>query len=354
MNTPRLPQRRRLAAGLALAAAGSWLLPLSSRAGSAAPALRERLPLMGTQVDIVLPAEAAEPARLQAAWQAARAEMQRLATMMSRYRDDSLVAELARQAGRRPVAVPPEMMAVLQRAQALARDSGGAFDATVGGYSHWHFEDPSALPPDATQLQADARLVGHRDLLLDPAAGQAWLRRPGMRLDLGGVAKLPILQAGLDTLAAHGVQRALLNGGGDVLALAGERDAPWRIGIRDAAHPERLLAVLPLRRGVVASSGDYERARRIDGQLLHHVLDPATGRPTVGVHGVSLVADHSEVVNGLGAAAMVLGPQRGPAWLAQRVSQSLLVRADGSLWASPALAGRLLPPPGEDHVRGLA
>ena len=67
-----------------------------------------------------------------------------------------------------------------------------------------------------------------------------------MALDLGGIAKLPILQAGMDVLAAHGVRDALVNGGGDVLIAGRLQGRPWRVGLRDAREPRRLLGVVAL------------------------------------------------------------------------------------------------------------
>ena len=191
-------------------------------------------------------------------------------------------------------------------------------------------------------------------LFRSPARGLARLAHPGMSLDLGGVAKLPILQAGVDRLRAHGLERLLLDGGGDVLALAGPADPPWRVGLRDPAQPERLLAVLPLPNGVLASSGDYERQRVVAGRRYHHLLDPRTGYPTEGLHGLSLLGEQVAQVNGLGAAAMVLGPRQAPAWLAAQGVAAVLVQTDGRVRFTGGLAARLQAPPGVDHVRGAA
>lgn len=102
--------------------------------------------------------------------------------------------------------------------------------------------------------------------------------------------------------------------------------------------------MVPLREGIVASSGDYERYVMHEGRRYHHIIDPATGRPTRGIHGVTLVAARVEEVNGIGAAAMVAGPQRVTALLDRcGIDQALVVRADGDAWISPALASRLGP-----------
>ena len=125
--------------------------------------------------------------------------------------------------------------------------------------------------------------------------------------------------------------------------------------MRDACQPERLLTVLPLDQGVVASSGDYERFVTRAGQRVHHIIDPASGRPTAGLAGVTLVAEQLDAVNALGPAAMVAGPAQALARLAAwGAPQALLMHADGRTEASAVLRGRLQPVPGQSAIRGLA
>ncbi len=334
------PSRR----GLALGALACVLLPRAAQAATASsPLQRSSVALMGTQVDLVaVHADAAQRTRaVDAAW----AEMLRLTEMMSRYRSASQVSLLATAAGGAPLPVAPELMAVLQQAQALARRSGGRFDATVGAYTDWHFEpgQPARLPETAV-LARQRALVDAQGLQLDPRRGTARLARPGMRLDLGGIAKQPILQAGLRTLARHGVTDALINGGGDVLCSGTLQGRPWRIGLRDPRAPQRLLGVLPLRGGVVAASGDYERGFDHAGRRYHHILDPSSGQPSQGLRGLALVADDVEAVNGWGAAMMVAGAGTSQRWLREQLPgvQAMLAGPDG-LWLSTGLRERLLP-----------
>jgi thiamine biosynthesis lipoprotein len=209
--------------------------------------------------------------------------------------------------------------------------------------------------PDDDAVREALRHVRTGGLTIDARRSTARIGSPLVQIDLGGVAKLPILSVGLATLSAHGIRGAMVNGGGDVLASARVDGRPWRIGVRDPAARDTLLAVLPLHAGVVASSGDYERYVMHAGRPYHHVVDPATGRPSRDVRGVTLVADSVARVNGLGTAAMVAGLREGPALLARcGVREAVMVGADGRTWISPALARRLVPPPGRDRIRGLA
>ncbi|MBI5258883.1 MAG: FAD:protein FMN transferase [Burkholderiales bacterium] len=354
---PRVPAarlaRRRLLGAAALGATGlgaaGWLVaaatgPRQGLAASGWQRHREARPLMGTQVDIV--AESPQAARLAPALAAAFERMAGLAAQMSHYRDDSLVAAIGREAGVRPVAVPGTLMAVLQAAQDIARRSGGAFDATIGTLGRWQFDALAPQRPDDATIAERLHVVDWHALALDPARGTAYLARPQMRLDLGGIAKLPILAAGLQALREHGIDHALVNGGGDVLTLCHDDRPAWRVGVRDPRDPARVLGVVALRQGVLASSGDYERSFVQAGRRFHHVLDPATGYPTEGPRGVTLLADDVAAVNGLGAAIMVMGADSGRSLLAGTQGvEALIVERDGALWQSPGMAGRIAPWP---------
>ncbi len=332
--------RRRFVMALPLLGALPWVSHLGATANGARHRSRR---LMGTQVDIV--ADGVDADMLDVAMSAAFAEMQRLEALMSRYRKDSAVHHIGVAAGRHPVPVPSEVMAVLQAAKRVYLDSRGAFDATIGALSGWRFEPGREAMPAAADIASELRHVGGQYLHLDHVAGTAFLERPGMALDLGGIAKLPILAAGLHVLEREGIRNALVNGGGDVLAMGRLAGRPWRVGVRDPRAPARLLGVLEVDgRGVVASSGDYERGFVVGGRRLHHVLDPQTGWPTTGVHGVTLLARDISAVNGWGSALMVQGPARALAWCNRHSEAELLMAgSDGMVWQSPGMQSVLKP-----------
>lgn len=337
-------QRRRLAAfgGLAVLAAAGWPLPVRA---ARAVRLQAKRALMGTQVDLLV--EGDDDRVLQEALGHAFAVMERQAALMSHHSERSGTAAITRAAGAQPVRSAPELMAVLRQAQSASQRTGGAFDATVGSAGRWHFDPRQPRIPAPDEVRQGLPLVNWRDLLIDERAGTAWLRRPGMRLDLGGIAKLPILEAGLQALQEAGIERALLNGGGDVLAVARDDQPAWRVGVRDPRRPGQVLGVIALRRGVLASSGDYLRCVEQGGQRYHHVIDPRTGYPSRGAHGVTLLAERAADVNGLGAAAMVLDDNAARTLFELMPGvQALIVRRDGSLWSSPGLRLQVLPAAG--------
>lgn len=308
-------------------------------AAALAARLDETRPLMGTAVQIS--AEGADEAALRRAAGEAFAEMARLSAMMSHYEPTSVVSKINRAAGERPVRVPPELLQVLRMAQHVSRDTGGAFDATIGALSGWRFRPDDPAMPSQAQIDAQRALVDYRRLVLDERAGTAFLERPGMRLDLGGIAKLYILRAGLRRLEGR-CERALVNGGGDVAAWSAPGARAWRVGVRDPRSPEKLLGALELSRGFVASSGDYERYFVRGGVRYHHILDPRTGRPARGAHGVTLVGERLEEVDGYGVAIMIEGVAEAERLVRAHPGLDALVAGeDGSVWMSPGMRARL-------------
>lgn len=324
--------RRRHA--LRLAAALPLLPPSLVAAASGEAGLhRERRPLMGTWVSLLAPGRADE---LQPAFDAAWRAMGRLEALFSRYAPQGVLERLAQCAGRRPLAVPAPLGRLLREAKALSARSGGRFDVTVGAYRDWHFEspDPSRTPPRPQQLRAQSRCVDWRAIELD--GDEVLLQRAGMRLDLGGFAKLPVLEAGLQALRQAGLRHALIDGGGDVRAMGSVHGRAWRVGLRDPLQPSHLLGQVALHDGWVVSSGDYERAFVHQGRRYHHILDPRSGLPAQGLRGVSLTGADLQSLNGLGTLLMVRGQAADAASLPPGV-QGLGLRADGNRWQSAEL-----------------
>jgi thiamine biosynthesis lipoprotein len=298
--------------------------------------VNEQRPLMGTLVEVV--AEGADDASLHAAVEDAYREMGRLSDMMNHYDPRSVVSAINYAAGHHAVAVPPELMQVLELAQRMSARTQGAFDVTVGGLTGWRFRPDDPRMPTAAEIAAKRPLVDWRRLRLDARARTAYLERPGMRIDLGGIAKLYIIQAGAELLQRRGVDRALVNGGGDVACFAREGAPPWRVGVRDPRAPDTLIGVLAIERGIVASSGDYERYFERDGRRYHHILDPRTGYPSTGVRGVTLVSERLEALDGLGVAIMVLGEKAGERLVETTPGlDALIAGRNGRLWMTPGM-----------------
>jgi FAD:protein FMN transferase len=244
---------------------------------------------------------------------AARAAFRRMAALddiMSDYRPASELMRFAGQAGGPPVALSEDLFVVLEQSQTLAQLSDGAFDVTAGALVRlWREARASGALPSAEALSEAARRTGWRYLQLDPIARTGQLLVPGIQLDLGGIAKGYAADQALMVLKQHGVDRAMVELGGDIAVGAPPADQHgWQITVRDAG-PD--WGSLLLAHAAISSSGDTEQFVVIDGYRYSHIVDPRTGVGLTDRVAVTVLAPSATLSDGLSTLLSVLGPERG-------------------------------------------
>ena len=316
-------------AGQSLAVVAAALLAASSAAPEPGAARHEEARyLMGTLA--VVQARAADAPRAEAAVAAAWAAMVRVDSLMSTWRDDSDLARVNAGAAAAPVAVDPETAAVVAAALDMAAASAGAFDPTMLPLMRaWGLRgDGPARAPGAADLAAVLSVTGARLVSVDTAASTIALDRPGVELDLGGIAKGHALDAAAAAMRAAGADGGLLDLGGNLLAFGSAAGDSVAVVAPDA--PDRILATLAFGAGAVATSGQYERFVTIDGQPHGHILDPRNGRPVPRLGSVTVTAPSGRLADALATAVFVLGPEQGMALAARYAGTTcLIVASDG-------------------------
>ncbi len=268
---------------------------------------------MGMPFRIVL--YAPNPAAAQAAAKAAFNRIAALNALLSDYEDDSELSKLSRTAGTgRFVPLSQDLWRVLTRAQAIARRSDGAFDVTVGPCVQlWRRARRQRALPEPTRLADARKAVGYKHLTLDPRTRSARLHAPGMRLDLGGIAKGYALDEALAVLRTRGLSSALVAAGGDlVVGNPPPGKKGWRIEVAplDAPGAPPARHVL-LRNQALATSGDLYQRVEIDGRRYSHIVDPHTGIGLTDHALVTVIADDGMTADALATAVSVLGPASG-------------------------------------------
>jgi FAD:protein FMN transferase len=265
---------------------------------------------------------------------------------LSVWKPGSDVERINAAAGKAPVAVSPDTIDVLQLAIEAGDRTGGKFDVTFGALSGlWKFDhDQDNSLPDPTAIQRRLALIDYQQLVIDPAARTAFLRRPGMRLHLGGIGKGFAIDRAAGILRAHGVRDFTIQAGGDLYVAGRRHDRPWRVAIRDPRGPsERLIAALDLTDGTFSTSGDYERFFVHNGTRYHHILDPDSGQPARGLRSVTVVAERAVDADTLSTGIFVLGAEKGMA-LVERLPDvdAVLVTDRNEVLVSSRLRGRLI------------
>ncbi len=259
---------------------------------------------------------------------AAIADVKRIETKYSRYRDDSVTTRINRAAGRDAVAIDAETVALLDYAQRCHDLSDGLFDITSGVLRRaWDFRRRPPKLPDAPTLEAARALIGWERV--EREGGRVRLPRAGMEIDFGGMGKEYAADRAATILQEAGIAHALVNLAGDVRALGAQPGGtPWRVAIRHPRRDNAVIAYVELADGAVATSGDYERCFDLDGRRYCHILNPRTGMPVAHWQSVSVVAPLC-VVAGSCATIAMLQEARGEAFLAAQGLHYVAVGADG-------------------------
>ena len=284
---------------------------------------------MGSEFKIILYSPDAPTAR-----RASRAAFDRIAALdlvFSDYNPESELMRLCDRAGGAAVAVGDDLFDILKRSQAMSERSGGAFDVTVGPIVRlWRRARRDRKMPSDDNLRRARALVSGSLMTLDREHQTVRLARPGMKLDLGGIAKGYAADEAVKVLRGLGVRRVLVAGAGDIVV----GDPPpgragWMIAVAGLGggqgEPELSLE---LKNAAVSTAGDAERFVEIDGKRYSHIVDPKTGLGVVDRCGVTVVADDGATADALDTTAYILGPERGLALIeATPGAAALIVRS---------------------------
>lgn len=254
-----------------------------------------------------------DASQIEAAVEAAFAEIERLEGKLSGWIPDSDISRINEAAGHGLVSVSPETWQIITSAQEFSRLTDGAFDITIGSLMKlWGFQSEGARVPDEAALQRCLRLVGSQQVLLDSTNAKVGLRGPGALIDLGGAAKGYAVDRAIEVLRERGVEMAVVDAGGDIGLLGRKsRGETWKIGIRHPRAPGQTIEILEIDSGAVATSGDYERYFFQDEVRYHHILDPQTGFPARGAVSVTILAKTALEADILSTAVFVLGSEKG-------------------------------------------
>ena len=239
-------------------------------------------------------------------------EMKRIDAVMTTWTPDSEVSRINTAAGDKPVAVSEETFAVIDRAQDIAKRTRGIFDITVGAFKGlWKFDqDMDGTLPDPGEVKKRLASIGYKDIVLDKAKHTVFLRRKGMSITLGGIAKGYAVDKCVKLLHDLGFTSFMVQAGGDMF-VAGKKGAdPWVVGIRDprGATKDAMFATAPVEDHSFSTSGDYERGFVKDGKRYHHILDPRTGQPAMKSRSVTVRAKDAFTADAWSKVLFILGP----------------------------------------------
>ena len=325
-----------------------WLVLLLTGCG---PALhKQQAYVFGTLVEITVAGESAEKA--QAVTAQVLKDFDELHRTLHPWEPGTLeringLLALGTPAQPARISLPPGLIPILADAQRLSAQSEGLFNPAIGNLVRlWGFH-AEAFTPRLPEAGAVAALVNARPSMADLRLEDLTLigANPAVRLDLGGYAKGYALDLAADLLRREGVKNALINIGGNVMALGDKNGTPWKIGIQ---HPRRAgaLAVLELRDGeAVGTSGDYQRFFELNGRRYSHLIDPRSGQPVTHAQAVTVLVrgPRAGTLSDVASKPLfIAGPEDWQRLAAKLgVADALFIDAAGNVQVSAALNQRL-------------
>lgn len=237
-------------------------------------------------------------------------EFHRLDEALSPYIEQSELYEVNRSASRRPVTISQEFFDLLEQSLSYSRLTDGAFDITFASIGY-QYDYRKGIKPSEETIENTLPLIDYRHIELSSDDRTIRFDQPGVRIDLGGIAKGYAVDRAIALLQAQGIENALVSAGGDSRVLGDRRGRPWNIGIQAPRDKKGLAAVMPLSDTAISTSGDYERYFEADGVRYHHIISPKTGRSAGELESVTILGPNATRTDALSTSVFVLGLKNG-------------------------------------------
>ena len=283
-------------------------------------------------------------------------EIEKLDRLLNFFSDSSEVSEINRNAGLKAVVVSPETFEVLEKAVYASGKTNGAFDVTIGSVTAmWDFH--KRTKPEDKKIKERLPLVNYKNIILNKKSSSVYLKKKGMLIDLGGIAKGYAADKAVDVLKKEGIKSGLVSISGDIKAFGLKPDLkPWKIGIKnpraiplnpplvkegEEGFSDEIMATIELTDMAISTSGDYERYFIIDGKRYHHILNPKTGYPVDECRSVSIIAKDGAVTDPFSTGIFILGAEKGIKLLEEMEIDGIIVDKNGKIHTTPNLRGKL-------------
>lgn len=300
--------------------------------------------IMGTPVRVELWSD--NPHAAKAAIAAVMSEMHRIDALMSPFKTNSELARINREAGKNPVVISNELFQLIQKAQSISRLTTGVFDISFASIGYL-YDYRKGVHPSLPEIKAHLPTVNYQAIKLNSKTHSLFFSRPGMRIDLGGIAKGYAVDRAIRLLRQRHIRHALVSAGGDSRLLGDRRGRPWMIGIRHPRDtPKQTMqekartspVVLPLSDIAISTSGDYERYFIRDGVRYHHIINTKTGQSARASQSATVIGPDASMTDALSTSVFILGAQKGIALINRLPNfDAVVIDAKGRLYYSAGL-----------------
>jgi thiamine biosynthesis lipoprotein len=272
----------------------------------------QSLKLMGNSFTITVVAQNEKTANTNI--NLAIAEIRRIETLLTTYKNDSQTNLINDNAGIQPVKVDQEVFNLIERCIGISKITQGAFDISYGSIdkSLWNFDKTMTKLPDTVTALKMVHLIDYRNIILDKENTTVFLKKEGMRIGFGGIGKGYAAEMAKQLLIKHNVKSGIINASGDLSAWGFQPNGKkWTIGVADPESPAAAFSFMEISNKAVATSGNYEKFVTIDGKKYSHTIDPKTGLPITGIKSVTIIASNAEFADAMATPIAVMGIKAG-------------------------------------------
>ena len=236
-------------------------------------------------------------------------EIRRVENLLSKYKEDSEIAKLNK-IGK--LKVSPETFYLLQKAKEFWQLSDGVLDITVGPLMDtWGFSDKKYYYPQELEISQALSKVGFDKIIFNIDDNVVEFKIPGMKIDLGAIAKGYALDCAVKKLKELRIKSCLINAGGQIYCLGDKFGRPWNVAVSGPRN-KGFWDYLKLKDEAVATSGDYEQYFMHQGKRYAHIFNPKTGYPAdSGIVSVTVIAPDGLTADALATSIFLLGKDKG-------------------------------------------
>ena len=267
---------------------------------------REQRDIMGTRISVEL--WHSDPGVAAACSTSVFVEMDRINALMSSYLESSELSFINENAATTTVDISDELRHQIQRSIYFSEISSGAFDITYASIGYAYDYRKHQQPSDqlvTRKLQA----IDYRLIELDDRGIR--FKNDAVRIDLGGIAKGYAVDRAIDLLQKCGITEAMVSAGGDSRIIGDRKGRPWIIGIQHPRKADGIALRLPLSDSAISTSGDYERFFIDNGQRIHHIINPLTGRSSKASWSATVTGPDAMTTDALSTTIFILGAVDG-------------------------------------------
>ncbi len=249
----------------------------------------------------------------------AASEIKRVENMISSWITESETSLINSNSGITPVKISDELFKLIDRCMRISEITDGAFDISYGPLTElWRFDGSMQYLPTPEEIRSCVEKVDYRQIELSTTERTVFLKKPGMKLNFGGIGKGYAVDKAKELLISKGVLAGMINASGDITTwgtkATGEK---WLIGIENPGWRKNIFTWIPIVESSVSITVNYKRYVMINGKRYSHIINPKTGYPVTGIDKVAVLTKTSELCDALATAVVILGKQDGLALIDQ-------------------------------------